>query len=253
MAVVTQAYQQNNTLKMKIELHPSSDRGYADHGWLKTFHNFSFATYFNPLRERFGCLRVLNSDSITGGTGFDLHPHNNMEIITIMLDGALKHRDSMGNEKVINKGEVQVMSAGTGIYHAEFNNSPSENAELFQIWIFPRSKNLISRYDQRSFDLDKTKNTITKLVVPDYEKTDTTLYIQQDAYISAIDADISKTQHYSLNKTGNGTFVMVAAGTAEVEGNILHKGDAIAVSETEIFTFKTQPGAQLYFIEVPMQ
>lgn len=238
---------------MNIELHPSNERGFFDYGWLKTYHSFSFATYFNPLRERFGCMRVLNSDTIAGGNGFDLHPHNNMEIITIMLDGALKHRDNMGHEQVLKKGEVQVMSAGTGIVHAEFNNSSDEDARLFQIWIFPRSKNLSPRYDQRSFNLEKSHNQLLTLVVPDIKSTHDTLYIQQDAYISTIEMEGDNTFTYHVNNTENGTFVMLASGKAQVEGKTLHEGDAIAISDTESFVYNTGSNAHLLFIEVPME
>lgn len=238
---------------MKLDIHPSAERGYFDHGWLKTYHSFSFATYFNPLRERFGCLRVFNSDCIDGGTGFDLHPHNNMEIITIMLDGAVKHRDSMGHEEVIRAGEVQVMSAGSGIFHAEFNNSATEKAELFQLWIFPRSKNLTPRYDQRAFGLTSANNELTAIVVPDTEQTNDTLYIQQDAYISSLNASVEINSRYNLNRKDNGVFVMVANGSALIEGNKLQKGDAIAISETESFGYKINTASHLIFIEVPMQ
>jgi len=152
---------------MKTELHPAIERGHADYQWLNTYHSFSFAEYFNPAREQFGCLRVLNDDTVAGGTGFDLHPHNNMEIVSIVLEGELEHRDSMGNTQVIKKGEVQVMSAGTGIFHAEYNHSDSADVKFFQIWIFPRTKGLTPRYDQKEFDEKLFENNLITLVTPD--------------------------------------------------------------------------------------
>lgn len=238
---------------MKIEFHPSNERGHFNYGWLKTYHSFSFSTYFNPLRERFGSLRVINSDVISGGTGFDLHPHNNMEIITIMLEGALKHRDSMGNEQVLKAGEVQVMSAGTGIMHAEFNNSLTEEAKLFQIWIFPRAKNLKPRYDQQSFDQSNSKGQFLELVVPDTIQTNDTLYIQQDAYISIIDAQPETSYDYAVKREGNGTFVMAVKGTTKIGEFTLKEGDAVAISETTSIEISSLNAAQLLFIEIPME
>ena len=152
---------------MKTELHPANERGHANHGWLDSYHSFSFATYFNPAREKFGCLRVLNDDTVAGGTGFDLHPHNNMEIVSIILVGALEHRDSIGNIQVITPGEVQVMTAGTGIYHAEYNHSETEAVKFFQLWIFPREKGLKPRYDQMLFSDGAKQDQLLTLVTPD--------------------------------------------------------------------------------------
>lgn len=238
---------------MKTELHPASERGHASHGWLDTWHNFSFATYFNPAREKFGCLRVLNDDTVAGGTGFDLHPHNNMEIVTIVLEGALEHRDSLGNIQVINPGEVQVMSAGTGLYHAEYNHSEDEAVKFFQMWIFPREKGLKPRYDQKLFDTQQVNNTPVMLVTPDSSQQPGALWIHQDAYISVINLDAGQAYHYTLNKSGNGVFVMNVEGKAEVESKLLNRRDAIAISETNAFGVKAEETSKLLFIEIPMK
>lgn len=238
---------------MKTELHPASDRGHVNHGWLNTYHSFSFATYFNPAREQFGCLRVLNDDIIAGGTGFGLHPHNNMEIITIMLEGAIAHQDSMGNRQVIHSNEVQVMSAGTGIYHAEFNHSESEKAALFQIWIFPRKKNLTPRYDQKSFNYQNQDNELITLVTPDTDKGNNSLWIQQDAYISTITIGAGSSLEYTIRFPGNGVFIMVIEGEIEVAGLKLGRRDAIGVYDTDSVMYQSQAHSRILFIEIPME
>ena len=238
---------------MKTELHPASDRGHAKYDWLDTYHSFSFATYFNPAREQFGCLRVLNDDTVAGGTGFDLHPHNNMEIITIMLEGALEHRDSMGNVQVINPGEVQVMSAGTGIFHAEYNHSETDDAGLFQIWIFPRKKGLKPRYDQKFFDESDTKNQLVTLVTPDNDQNESSLWIHQDAYISTINLEKKHDFEYKVRIPGNGVFIMVTEGKISINDHILNRRDAIAVSETDSIAIEAVENSKVLYIEVPMK
>jgi redox-sensitive bicupin YhaK (pirin superfamily) len=238
---------------MKTELHPANERGHAGLDWLDTYHSFSFATYFNPAREQFGCLRVLNDDAIAGGTGFDLHPHNNMEIITLMLEGSLEHRDSMGNTQVIEQGEVQVMSAGTGIYHAEYNHSETEDAKLFQIWIFPREKGLKPRYDQKFFEEQKIKNKLVTLVTPDKNQEDDTLWIHQDAYISTINFEKGHSFEYKIRIQGNGVFAMAIEGDIKVNENTLKGRDAIAVTEAVTINFESVTDSKLLIIEVPMR
>lgn len=238
---------------MKTELHPASERGHASHGWLDSYHSFSFATYFNPVREQFGCLRVLNDDTVTGGTGFDLHPHNNMEIISIILEGALEHRDSIGNIQVITPGEVQVMSAGTGLYHAEYNHSETEPVKFFQLWIFPREKGLKPRYDQKMFTDQKKNNELVTLVTPDTQQQAEALWIHQDAYISALDLDAGAVFSYNLKIKGNGVFVFITEGRTLVEGNELGRRDAISISETETIHLQAITASKIVFIEVPMQ
>jgi len=238
---------------MKTELHPASARGHTSHGWLNTYHSFSFATYFNPAHEQFGCLRVLNDDTVSGGTGFDLHPHNNMEIITIVLEGALEHRDSMGNVQVIGPGEVQVMSAGTGLNHAEYNHSKTDEVRLFQLWIFPRIKGLKPRYDQRLFPDQDIKNRLLTLVAPDSNQLEDALWIHQDAYISKINLSKDSSFEYNLKIAGNGVFLFMIEGKSTVEENQLNRRDAIAVSETESVKIKSIDDSKLMFIEVPMR
>jgi len=238
---------------MKTELHPAIERGHASHGWLDSYHSFSFATYFNPAREQFGCLRVLNDDTVAGGTGFDLHPHNNMEIVSIILEGALEHRDSMGNIQVIKQGEVQVMTAGTGIYHAEYNHSETEQVKFFQLWIFPREKSLKPRYDQKLNTDQDAENKLVTLVTPDNDQQDDTLWIHQDAYISTINLLKENTFEYKTMIPGNGVFVFVIEGKASIEGNDLNKRDAIAVSDTGSIRMKAVDNSKLLFVEVPMK
>ncbi len=238
---------------MKTELHPAAERGHANHGWLDTWHSFSFATYFNPVREKFGCLRVLNDDTVAGGTGFDLHPHNNMEIVTIVLQGALEHRDSLGNTQVIHTGEVQVMTAGTGLYHAEYNHSETEDVKFFQLWIFPREKELKPRYDQKLFDDQYPDNKLLTLVTPDTNQQDDILRIHQDAYISTIKLLKDSTFEYTIRIPGNGLFVLVTEGKSQVEENQLNRRDAIAVSDATSVRMKAIEDSKLLFVEVPMK
>jgi len=237
---------------MKTEIHPASERGHANHVWLNSYHSFSFASYFNPAREKFGCLRVLNDDTVEGGTGFDLHPHNNMEIVSIILEGALEHRDSMGNTQVISPGEVQVMSAGTGIYHAEYNHSETEPVKFFQLWIFPREKGLKPRYDQLLFENQEQDQLVT-LVTPDNSQQENTLWIHQDAYISTLNLMKDSEFEYQVRIPGNGVFVFVVEGKIAVDQNNLASRDAIGVSETTSIKVNAADNSRILFIEVPMR
>jgi len=148
-------------------IHRADTRGFADHGWLKSYHTFSFAGYYHPDRVHFGVLRVLNDDTVKGGMGFGSHPHDNMEIISIPLEGDLEHKDSMGNTTVIRKGDIQVMSAGTGIYHSEYNRHKDEEVKFLQIWIFPNKQNVQPRYDQLTMELGDRHNTLQQVLSPD--------------------------------------------------------------------------------------
>jgi hypothetical protein len=238
---------------MKTELHPAGERGHANHGWLDSYHSFSFATYFNPAREKFGCLRVLNDDTVEGGTGFDLHPHNNMEIVSIILEGALEHRDSMGNVQVIRSGEVQVMSAGTGLYHAEYNHSEKKPVKFFQLWIFPREKGLKPRYDQLLFADQEKQDQLLTLVTPDTDQQENALWIHQDAYISTISLKKDSEFTYQIRIPGNGVFVFIVAGKISVDENTLATRDAIGISETESVQVQATDNSRVLFIEVPMR
>jgi quercetin 2,3-dioxygenase len=235
---------------MSIELFPATDRGHANYGWLNTWHHFSFANYYNPLRERFGLLRVLNDDTIQAGTGFNEHPHENMEIISIPLEGALEHHDSMGNTTVIRSGEIQVMSAGTGIRHSEFNHSKSELAKFLQIWIFPKQKDIVPRYDQKKFASPPPLNIFQTYVSP--EKNTGTLWINQDAWLcrAAISAQSEVT--YQKQKEANGIFIFVISGEIIIDGNTLKNRDAIGITGMSEISVKGNTEADVLLIEVPM-
>ncbi|MBK5271822.1 MAG: pirin family protein, partial [Bacteroidia bacterium] len=209
---------------MKSILHKAETRGHADHGWLNAWHSFSFAGYHDPSRVHFGVLRVLNDDTIAGGMGFGTHPHDNMEIITIPLSGQLEHRDSMGNTGVISKGEVQVMSAGTGIQHSEKNKNHNEPLKLLQIWVFPDQRNVEPRYDQKTFDLTTSKNNLLTIVSPMGEKEG--LNIHQHAWFSLGKLDKDFTITYELKDKQNGVYVFVIEGSVKINGESLNRRDA---------------------------
>jgi len=236
---------------MKTILHRANERGHADHGWLNAHHSFSFANWYDPTRVHFGMLRVLNDDIILGGEGFGTHPHNDMEIITIILEGALQHKDNMGNGSVIKPGDVQVMSAGTGVMHSEFNPSPTERANLFQLWIFPKENGIKPRYDQKTFSAEDRKNKIQ--TVASGFKYNGELYIHQDAALSLADPEKGKSISYPVSKKGNGVYVMVIEGEVEINGEKLSRRDAIGVSETDSFTISALENSRLLIVDVPMK
>jgi redox-sensitive bicupin YhaK (pirin superfamily) len=236
---------------MKSIFYPANKRGTADHGWLKANFSFSFGHYYDPEKVHFGALRVLNDDIIAGGTGFGAHPHDNMEIITIPLKGALEHKDSMGNTGVIHAGEVQVMSAGTGIEHSEYNHSKTEAANTLQIWLFPKERDIEPRYDQKNFNgLFKTNELIT-MVSPDRENKDA-LWINQDATFSIGEFEAGKTIDYTVSAAKNGVYIFVLEGIAKIDGQTLNKKDALGVYDTSSVTIDTQANTRLLIIDVPM-
>jgi len=208
---------------MKKEIYRADTRGSANHGWLQARFSFSFADYHNPERTHFGMLRVLNDDIISPNSGFGTHPHDNMEIVTIPLTGELTHKDNTGKEEVIREDEIQVMSAGTGILHSEYNNSETEEINLLQSWIFPRAKGLEPRYDQKKFDRQDRKNKIHTVVGP--EKDGDNLWLNQDVYYSLTDLDSGKTVEYSSKREGNGLYLFVIEGEIEIDGETLAKRD----------------------------
>lgn len=236
---------------MQLIFHSASSRGFADHGWLQANHSFSFASWFNRYRMHFGGLRVLNDDIVAPGMGFGKHPHDNMEIITIPLKGSLKHEDSMGFSEVIHAGEVQVMSAGTGIYHSEFNASSNEEINLFQIWIFPNQKEVEPRYQQMNYDVSQMKDQFLQLVSPNPE--DEGLWIHQQAWIHLIEMSANSTQEYIIKSKGNGVYFMNIEGEKTIENQLLGLRDAIGVWETESITINAKEQGRLLLIEVPMQ
>ncbi|GAA4301770.1 pirin family protein [Aestuariibaculum suncheonense] len=239
---------------MKTIVHKSDSRGYANHGWLQANHSFSFASYYNPEKVHFGALRVLNDDMIAPSMGFGTHPHDNMEIITIPLKGVLKHRDSMHNEwQAVLPGEVQVMSAGTGVQHSEINGSAEEHLGLFQIWVFPNKQNVEPRYDQKAFDEEGRKNKLQTLVTSIDENHEGSLKIHQDAVLSRIDLDKGETFNYKLKSDKHGVYVMNIFGEFLIDGKPLETRDAMGVSETLNFDIETKEDSSILFIEVPME
>lgn len=236
---------------MKFTLHKADSRGYADHGWLKAKHSFSFANYHNPEKIHFGLLRVLNDDIVSAGMGFGTHPHDNMEIVTIPLKGELAHKDSTGNKGVIRVNDVQIMSAGSGITHSEFNNSDKEEVNLLQIWVFPLEKNIKPRYDQKTFDKDDRINIVKTLVSP--EKNKDSLWINQNAYFSLCTLQKNKSVTYDLNKPGNGIYIFLIEGEVNIEKELLKKRDAIGIEEADKLDISANEESEILFIEVPMR
>lgn len=229
----------------------ADSRGYADHGWLKSFHTFSFAGYHNPNRMHFGALRVFNDDYVAGGNGFGKHPHSNMEIISIPLEGSLAHEDSMGNKGVINPNEIQVMSAGTGIQHSEFNGSTTDPVKFLQIWLFPNQDNVEPRYDQITLDPKNRINRFQQIVSPN--KDDEGAWIHQDAWFHLTDLENGKKMTYHMKENGNGLFLFVLEGQVSVLGEDLQRRDAIGITDISDITMNTQDNScSLLLIEVPM-
>jgi len=228
----------------------ATERGHNDIGWLKANFSFSFGPYYNPDKVHFGVLRVLNDDIIAGGKGFGTHPHDNMEIITIPLSGALEHKDSMGNIGVIQSGEVQVMSAGTGVTHSEYNHSKTEAANTLQIWLFPKERNIKPRYDQKNFADVLKLNQLTTLISP--EKNNDTLWINQDATFSMGDFEPGQTIKYDIKIPGNGVYVFVIDGAVSIDNTSLNKKDALGVYNTNSIIIETEAKSRLLLMEVPM-
>ena len=235
---------------MKKIFYAASERGHDDIGWLKANFSFSFGPYYNPDKVHFGALRVLNDNIIAGGKGFGTHPHDNMEIITIPLSGALEHKDSMGNIGVIHEGEIQVMSAGSGVAHSEYNHSKTEAANILQIWLFPKDRNIMPRYHQKNFTDILKMNELTTLISPD--KNSDTLWINQDATFSMGDFEPGRQVNYELKVPGNGVYIFVIAGVAEIDGTLLNKRDALGVYNTSSLTIETEAKSRLLLMEVPM-
>lgn len=232
-------------------IHRANTRGYADHGWLKSHHTFSFADYYDASRMHFGKLRVLNDDIIEGGSGFGLHPHNNMEIISIPVYGVLQHRDSSGSYDVIETDKVQVMSAGKGISHSEHNALPHKDTNFLQIWIYPKSMNIEPRYGSRVFDPALRLNQFQLLVSPD--GSENSLCINQKAWISRIELQKYKTIEYTLNSENNGVYVFVIGGKANVNNETLGHRDGAGISEQSSVTFLSKQDSDILLIEVPMK
>ncbi len=236
---------------MKKTFHPSAARGEANHGWLHAKHSFSFAQFFNPERIQFGALRVLNDDVIAPGMGFGTHPHNNMEIITIPLEGALEHKDSMDNIGVVAVDEIQVMSAGTGVSHSEYNKNKDQPLNLLQLWVLPNQQNVVPRYDQKNIKSLKKTNALYPVISPNHDNTG--MWIHQDAWFHLGDFNQKTTVPYSLHKQGNGVYAFMIEGRASIEGESLEKRDALGVWETEGFSITAEKNSRILLVEVPMK
>jgi len=234
---------------MKTLIHKSNTRGHANHGWLDAHHSFSFGQWYNPERVHFGKLRVLNDDIVKAGFGFGKHPHDNMEIITIPLSGALEHKDSTGGHGVIAKNDVQVMSAGSGIEHSEFNHSKTEDVNLFQLWIFTNKENVTPRYDQKTFSAIDRQNKFQTVVSPFGNDG---LWIYQDAWISLGNFDAENSTSYQIKSQGNGIYLLVIDGEVKIDGNILSKRDAIGIWDTDAINILSTTNTEILLIEVPM-
>lgn len=234
---------------MKTILHSADKRGHVSFGWLNSHHSFSFGNFYDPQKMNFGMLRVLNDDVIEGGSGFGTHPHDNMEIISIPLTGAIEHKDSTGTQSVIYENDVQIMSAGTGIKHSEKNHYKDKETSFLQIWIIPKENSIKPRYDQKSFDLNDRINKLQTVVAPDDEKA---VRINQDAWLSLGNFDSGFSSAYSIKKPGNGVYVFVIEGNVTINDQSLFKRDAIGIWEVDKVSITAVTNAQVLLIEVPM-
>lgn len=230
--------------------HPSETRGLANHGWLKSRHTFSFAEYYNPERMGFGALRVINDDSVDPGMGFGTHPHRDMEIISIPLEGALQHKDSEGNSSVIKKGEVQIMSAGTGIAHSEYNASRSEAVKFLQIWVLPKKLGIKPRYEQKAFTHEERKNKISTVVSPDGRNGSVT--INQNAFFSLTDLEGGKEVTYERQLGSNGVYVFVISGEIEIDGKTFGTRDGVGIQEFDSLKITATKDSEVLLMEVPV-
>jgi redox-sensitive bicupin YhaK (pirin superfamily) len=243
---------ENLKIANNMILHKADSRGYANHGWLESRFTFSFASYYNPQRMHFGTLRVLNDDIIGEGRGFGMHPHDNMEIISVPISGALEHKDNMGNSYVISDSEVQVMSAGTGIYHSEYNPKTDQKAKFLQIWVFTKNRNATPRYGQMKFSTAARKNRFQLIVSPNQKATDH-LWIHQDAWFHLSDMDKGKSLNYKVNLKGNGLYIFVLEGKVNVNGQDLDSRDGLGITDFTDVNFTAQENCRLLLMEVPMR
>lgn len=235
----------------KTIIHRSATRGDANHGWLQSRHTFSFANYYNPERMHFGALRVLNDDFVAEGMGFGTHPHDNMEIVSIPLEGDLEHKDSMGNVSVIKHGDVQVMSAGTGITHSEYNKNKDKPVKFLQIWVFPNKKNVKPRYDQIMLDLNDRHNKFQQIVSPN--SNDEGVWVHQDAWFHLGTFDKGFSTEYDIKKSGNGVYAFVIKGDVTINGTQLNERDGLGIWETDKFSVEANSqDAEVLLMEVPM-
>lgn len=234
-----------------IILHKANSRGHADHGWLNAWHSFSFAGYYDPQRIHFGALRVLNDDTVSPGMGFGTHPHDNMEIITIPLEGDLEHKDSMGNVGLIQHGDIQVMSAGTGIYHSEVNKNRDKSLKLLQIWVFPDKQNVTPRYDQIRLDVNARRNKLQQILSPD--SGDEGVWIHQQAWFHLGRFDKEVSTSYTIKRPQNGVYAFVIEGSFVLNGQHLERRDALGIWNVETLELKAlDDNAEILLMDVPM-
>ena len=233
-------------------VHKANTRGHANHGWLESYHTFSFAGYYNPERVHFGVLRVLNDDRVDAAMGFGKHPHDNMEIISIPLEGDLEHKDSMGNSTVIKNGDIQVMSAGTGIFHSEYNKNPDQPVKFLQIWVFPNKKNVQPRYDQVTLNVNDRHNKLQQVLSPNAE--DEGVWIHQDAWfhMGRFDKDVATT--YTVKKAGNGVYAFILKGDFTINGYELNQRDGLGIWDVDQLDIKANSeDAEILLMDVPME
>lgn len=235
---------------MKYILHKADSRGLAEHGWLTSRHTFSFADYYNADRVHFGELRVLNDDIVQPEKGFGMHPHDNMEIVTIPITGSLEHKDSMGTGSIIKTGDIQIMSAGTGVMHSEFNPSSEELVNFLQIWIFPEKSNIQPRYDQKTYDLEKRKNQFQNLISP--EKDDNTLWINQKAWFSMAKPDKGTALNYGLKDKNNGIYLFVIEGALVIDQLTLDRRDGVGIWDFSLLEIKATKNSEILVMEIPV-
>lgn len=234
---------------MKTILHKASERGHANHGWLDSYHSFSFASYFNKEKVHFGALRVLNDDTVKGGYGFGKHPHDNMEIVSIPLSGDLKHEDSTGRKEVIRQGDVQIMSASSGIAHSEMNANSDREVKFLQIWVFPGKENIAPRYEQKSFKAEDRLNRLQTVVAPDDSNA---VLINQDAWFTLGNLTAGSSTAYTFHREGHGVYVFVIEGEVNINGVAVGKRDGLGITETTSLDITATTDAELLLIEVPM-
>ena len=232
-------------------LHKAETRGHANHGWLNSMHTFSFANYHNPERMHFGALRVLNDDTVEAGMGFGQHPHDNMEIISIPLEGDLEHKDSMGNVSVIKHGDIQVMSAGTGIFHSEYNKNKDSRVKFLQIWVFPNKKNVTPRYDQITLDVADRHNKLQQILSPNPD--DEGVWIHQNAWFHLGTFDKGLSTDYKLKAKGNGVYAFILKGDATINDQVLSTRDGFGIWDVDSFSIKADTDAEILLMEVPME
>lgn len=235
---------------MKSVLHKANSRGHANHGWLDTHHTFSFANYYNPERMNFGVLRVLNDDVVAAGRGFGTHPHDNMEIISIPLEGDLEHKDSMGNVAVIKEGDVQVMSAGTGIFHSEYNKNRDQEVRFLQIWVFPNKRDVEPRYDQIKLDDEKLRNQFHQILSP--TPNDEGVWIHQNAWFHLGKLEKGTKLTYDLNDQHNGVYAFVLNGNLTINDQTLNQRDGYGVWDVDKINISADSNARILLMEVPM-